>query len=99
VAGYILAHKLEVVTSRDVQRGDRTMRGIERHNIQRIFEQLEALGWVQQTPGKRASDPPHWRVNPAVHARFAERAEKETRRRHDAQKMIVELFGEEQRNG
>ena len=93
VAGYILAHGLQVVTSRDVQRGDRTMRGIDRPNIQRIFEQLEALGWLQQTPGKRPTDPPHWRVNSAVHARFAARAELEFKRRQMAKAMMAELFG------
>ena len=44
VAGYILARRLEVVTNRDVQRGNRTMRGLERRDVQRIFQQLEALG-------------------------------------------------------
>ncbi len=92
VAGYILAHRLQVVTSRDVQRGDRTMRGIDRPNIQRIFEQLEALGWLQQTPGKRPTDPPHWKVNPAVHARFAARAELEFKRRQAGRRMLSEVF-------
>jgi hypothetical protein len=92
VAGYILAHKLEVVTNRDVQRGNRTMRGIDRPNIQRIFEQLEALGWVQPTPGKRFSDPVHWKVNPVVHTRFASRAEQEQSRRQEARRVLADLF-------
>src|SRR5690606_25416403 len=49
VAGYILARKLERLTSRDIQRGDRTMRGLTRHDRERVFEQLEALGWIEQT--------------------------------------------------
>ena len=77
VADYILAHGLERVTNRDVQRGDRSMRGLKRHETEAIFEQLEALGWVTRTPGPRPSDPPHWMVNPVVHQRFAERAKAE----------------------
>jgi len=64
VAGYILAHKLDVVTNRDVQRGDRTMRGLDRQSIQRVFEQLDALGWVSATFGRRAIDPPRWLATP-----------------------------------
>jgi hypothetical protein len=33
VAGYILARKLEMITNRDVQRGDRTMRKLDRQDI------------------------------------------------------------------
>ena len=46
VADYILAHKLERITNRDVQRGDRTMRNLTRRETEAIFEQLEAFGWV-----------------------------------------------------
>jgi hypothetical protein len=91
VAGYILAHKLEVMTNRDVQRGDRTMRGIERQSIARIFEQLEALGWVEAEPGQRATSPPRWIVNPLVHQRYAKRAEQERKRRQEAHALIAEL--------
>jgi hypothetical protein len=91
VAGYILAHKLEVMTNRDVQRGDRTMRGIERQSIARIFEQLEALGWVNAEPGRRATDPPRWVVNPIVHQRYVARAADERKRRQAAHVMIAEL--------
>ena len=91
VDGYILAHRMQVMTNRDVQRGDRTMRGIERNAISRIFEQLEALGWVESEPGRRATDPPRWTVNPAVHRRFATRAERERMRRDEARDMIAEI--------
>ncbi len=75
VADYILAHRLPRITNRDVQRGDRSMRGLKRHETEAIFEQLEALGWVTRTPGPRHTDPPHWVVNPVVHQKFAERTE------------------------
>jgi hypothetical protein len=59
VAGYILARKLDRITNRHVQRGDRTMRKLTTKDIERIFEQLDALGWVTRTPAKRPSDPSH----------------------------------------
>ena len=92
VAGYILAHKLERVTNRDVQRGDRTMRNLKRRETEAIFEQLDALGWVTRIPGPRPSDPPHWVVNPAVHQKFAERGKAEAERRERERAMIGEML-------
>jgi hypothetical protein len=43
--------KLSRITNRDVQRGGRAMRGLERREIESIFDQLEARGWVFRTPG------------------------------------------------
>jgi hypothetical protein len=91
VAGYILARKLERITNRDVQRGDRTMRGLDRPEIEAIFDQLDAFGWIDRTPGHRLTDPPRWIVNPAVHVKFAERAEAEKSRRERDRKMIASL--------
>jgi Protein of unknown function (DUF3987) len=96
VAGYILAHKLDRITNRDVQRGDRTMRGLGRQNIDGIFEQLDALGWVSRTSGPRPSSPPHWIVNPAVHRLFAKRAEREAAERAKHREMLKEMFGRPQ---
>jgi Protein of unknown function (DUF3987) len=87
VAGYILAHRLEKVTNRDVQRGDRSMRRLTRRETDEVFEQLEALGWVTRTPGPRLAA--HWIVNPEVHVRFAERAAKEEARRQAARELIA----------
>lgn len=92
VAGYILAHKLDLITNRDVQRGDRTMRSLERPEIDRIFEQLDALGWVSRIPGRRLTDPPHWLVNPEVHRRFAERAAREAEGRAQEREMLKVMF-------
>ena len=46
VAGYILAHKLERVTNRDVARGDRAMRKLKKKDTEEVFQQLGALGWL-----------------------------------------------------
>jgi hypothetical protein len=93
VAGYILAKKLTHITNRDVQRGSRAMRGLERQEIERIFEQLEALGWLTRVGEQRWSTPPRWRVNAEVHRLFAERAEREATERAKEREMLQEMFG------
>jgi len=92
VAGYILARKLTRVTNRDVQHGNNAMRGLERHEIENVFDQLEALGWLTRTPGPLWSKPPHWLVNPEVHRRFAERAAREAAERAKQRAMLQEMF-------
>jgi hypothetical protein len=92
VAGYILAKQLSCITNRDVQRGDRSMRGLERRDIESIFDQLEALGWLMRVPGPRSSSPPHWEVNPEVHRRFAARAGREAAERTRQREMLREMF-------
>ena len=88
VAGFILAHKLETVTHRDVQRGDRTMRKLERQDTGKVFEQLEALGWVTPVVSKLGRTL-HWNVNPEVHIRFSERAKHEAERRAADRTLIL----------
>ena len=92
VAGFILAHKLERITNRDVARGDRTMRRLKKYDTDSIFEQLEALGWLMRVPGARPSDSPRWDVNPLVHKRYEKRGQEEAKRRDDARKMLAEVF-------
>jgi hypothetical protein len=92
VAGYILARRLTRVTNRDVQHGNNAMRGLERQEIENLFDQLEALGWLIRTPGPLWSKPPHWQVNPEVHRRFAERAAREATERAKQRAMLQEMF-------
>jgi hypothetical protein len=94
IAGHILAHKLETVTNRDVQRGDRTMRGLKELEIRPLLEQMAALGWLDKTDSPRPSQPPHWRVNPKVHQKFAERGQREAERRQQARQTIQALAGQ-----
>jgi hypothetical protein len=88
VAGYILAHRLEKATCRDIQKGVHSLRKLERRDTEALFEQLDALGWVRQTRGRRPSDPPQWLVNPEVHRLFAKRAAAEVERRARVRKLI-----------
>jgi len=91
VAGYILAHKLERVTNRDVQRGDRTMRRLKKKDTEEVFEQLGALGWLFPESAPRPTDPRHWRVNPEVHRMFTERAGREAARRAEVRDLFAQL--------
>ena len=88
VAGYILSRKLPQITNRDVQRGDRTMRGLKRHEIENVFDQFEALGWLVRAPGAYIRSPQHWQVNPEVHRRFANRAAREAARQSTERELL-----------
>jgi hypothetical protein len=87
VAGYILAHKVQVVTNRVIQRGDKTMRGLKARDIDNILNQLDALGWVNKIQGPRFNVV-RWNVNPEVHRLFQERAEQEAERRRHERELI-----------
>jgi len=96
VAGYILAHGLERITNRDVQRGDRTMRGLKQSETEAIFEQLDALGWISREPGVRfgpGRPTSVWIVNPSVHTEFADRAKAEAERRDRDKALLAKVFG------
>lgn len=88
LAGYILAHKIEVVKNRHMHRGDRQMRKLTDREIRVVFEQLEALGWLERLDSPKPSSPPHWHVNPLVHIKFEARAEEERKRREATKKVI-----------
>jgi hypothetical protein len=88
IAGYILAHRLERITNRDIARGDRNMRLIDRQDVDSIFNRLDALGWISKVQGRRISDV-QWVVNPEVHRRFEARAKAEAERRQREREAIV----------
>jgi len=92
VAGYILANRLDNVTMRTLSRGSRAMRKLTRDEGARIFEQLEAMGWLEQV--HKRSDAPSWNVNPEVHVMFEAKANEERERRSDARKAILEMMGD-----
>jgi Protein of unknown function (DUF3987) len=92
VAGYILARRLEKITNRDVQRGDSTMRKLDRRDVHSIFDQLDALGWITREAGPRPTHQLHWLVNPAVHRKFADRARTEADRRQKDRALIAGLM-------
>ena len=89
--GYILARHLEVVKNRDMHRGDRQMRKLTDREIRVVFEQLEALGWLERHDSPKSSSPPHWHVNPLVHTKFEARANAERKRRDETMKVIQDI--------
>ncbi len=91
VGGFILAHKLTEVSNRDVQRGTNSVRDLKQKDIQGLFEQLHALGWLERLSPKRAGDPPRWKVNPAVHEGYTDRAKDEQVRRENFRAKLLEL--------
>ncbi|MET4721138.1 hypothetical protein ABIF63_005244 [Bradyrhizobium japonicum] len=86
-AGFILAHKLETISVRDVRRGDRIMRGMDVDQAQAVLEQLDAFGWLEPVQTGRR-DSVTWRVLPSVHKLFADRAEAEKARREEVRRII-----------
>ncbi|MFC6460434.1 DUF3987 domain-containing protein [Paracoccus aerius] len=94
IAGHILARRLERITNRDVQRGDKAMRSLRDQDIQPLLQQLAAMGWLERIDGPRPSSAPHWIVNPAVHSRFSARAKAERERRDEARRVLASLTGD-----
>lgn len=92
VAGYILAKRLDVITMRTLARGSRSMRRLTREEGGRIFEQLEAFGWLEQV--HKRGDAPHWKVNPSIHSLFEAKAVDERLRRNEARLAVIEMIGE-----
>ena len=97
VAGYILSHRLERVTNRDIQRSVSTMRGLTDRETRGVFEHLEAFGWVTRVAAPRPADPPHWVVSPQVHALFSDRADKERQRRTETRETLAAIWEERRR--
>lgn len=96
IASYILTNKPDVMTVRDCQRGARLMRAMTRQQIQRVMEQLESLGWVQQIAPPKNSFTLRWAINPRVHELFAARAAAEARRKQGLRDVATQIFGSAQ---
>jgi len=79
-----------------MHRGDRQMRKLTDREIRVVFEQLEALGWLERHDAPKPSSPPHWHVNPMVHIKFEARAEEERKRREATKKVIQEIVKKNQ---
>jgi Protein of unknown function (DUF3987) len=90
VAGYILARGLKEVTNRDIQRSARSLRKLTDQDTMKIFEQLEAFGWIErELPKRRGPKVIVWVVNSVVHSLFKERAEREASRRLSTREAIL----------
>jgi hypothetical protein len=78
IAGYILAHQSDHITAREIGRAYRPLRGKPLEVDQAIAVLCDA-SWAIPSEGRH--DGARWRVNPAVHVRFAAAAAHEKKRR------------------
>ena len=92
IAHYILARNLERITTRDIGRAYRELRAPEaKRELDSVMGSLVAVGWVEpENPDNPVKPVNSWRVNPAVHSIFAEKAKAEANRRLEVRKKIEE---------
>lgn len=91
IAGFILAKRLDRVTTRDITRAYGALRPPEaKAELAATMDSLVAVGWLEpEMPDNPAKPVFSWLVNPRVHQSFADRAEKEARRRAEAKGLIA----------
>lgn len=79
IAGHILAHRMDRVTSRDIVRAYRDLRPPEaRADLDAVMASLTTIGWLEpEVPSNPVKPVSGWTVNPAVHISFEARAERE----------------------
>ena len=94
IAGYIFAERLDRITSRDVVRVYRALKAPEAKNeLEAVMASLVTLGWLEpELPTNTAKPVNAWAVNPAVHVKFADRAERERARRDKAREDLAAYF-------
>lgn len=85
IAEHILANKLTHITARDVGRAFRPLRG-KLLEIAASMDVLTHAGWTLQTEAR--ADGLRWKINPAVHTRFAAAAAAEKARRRAVRGLI-----------
>ncbi len=91
VAGFILAHRMERITTRDVVQAYGALRSPEmRGELAEVMASLVTVGWLEPEPPSNPVRPVGaWKVNPAAHVLFAAKAEHERRRRDEARENLA----------
>jgi hypothetical protein len=86
IAGHILAHRMDRITSRDIVRAYRDLRPPEaRAELDAVMAGLTTIGWLEpELPPNSVKPVSAWIVNPAVHIAFEPRAQRERARRDSA---------------
>jgi hypothetical protein len=74
LAGYILANRLDRITTREIVQDYRQLRAPEqRDTLNNTMDGLCTLGWLAPVPPRNEAKPPvAWIVNPAVHLNFTD---------------------------
>jgi hypothetical protein len=90
IAGHILAHHLDRITSRDIVRAYGALRAPEaKDELASVMASLVTIGWLEPEEPTNAFRPVSaWAVNPAVHVTFEARAAKERETREQIQERI-----------
>ena len=91
IAGLILAHRMDRITTRDVVRAYGALRSPEaRDELAAVMASLVAIGWLEPEAPRNPVKPVFaWSVNPAVHIAFEARAERERKRRDIARDQLT----------
>lgn len=91
IAGYILAHRLERIASRDVVQAYGALRAPEmRGELADVMASLVTVGWLEpEIPANPTKPVSAWKVNPAVHVLFAAKADRERRQRQEARENLA----------
>ncbi len=91
IAGLILSKKMDTIRARDIIMSYRELRAPEaRRDLEATMSALSAVGWVEpEEPSNPAKGVTCWRVNPAVHTRYAKHAEAERSRREREKESIA----------
>ena len=58
----------------------------------RVARELEDAGWIKVIGNANDGKPDHWRINPAIHIRYAKHAEREKIERPIRQRRLVEAL-------
>jgi len=87
IAGYILAHRVEKLTVRDLQRARPELK--DRKRTEWAVDHLVTANWLTPMQGRQANSVV-WKVNPQVNVLFADRADQERQRRDAERAKIAE---------
>jgi Protein of unknown function (DUF3987) len=91
IAGHILEHRMDRITTRDVVRAYGALRPPEaKDELTAVMASLVAIGWIEPEAPKNPVKPVFaWLVNPAVHTAFEARAEREREARGKARDRLA----------
>jgi hypothetical protein len=91
IAGHILAHRLDRITTRDIVRAYRALAAPEaRDELAAVMASMVAIAWLEpEAPNNPVKQVLAWRVNPAVHIAFEARAEREREQRDNAREQLA----------
>ena len=91
IAGFILANRLDFITTRDVMRAYYALKTPEdREELAAVMTSMTLVGWLEPQASRNPVKPVStWLVNPAVHVLFARQAKQEQARRASAKEAIA----------